>query len=93
MEIVLSRDTVRSPDTLTGSIRVEDGDGIDSVWVTVDTVRRGEDALFDRVFTSPFRFAIGGGHVLGDRIPVRVQARDIVGYVGVLDTVVIVRGP
>ena len=36
--------------------------------------------------------AIRSGHVLGDRILVRLQARDVVGFMGVLDTAVIVRG-
>ena len=93
LDITLDKDSVRSPDTLTGSVRADDRDGIDSVWVTVDTLRLGDDGFFEQTYQSRFRFPIRSGHVLGDRIPVRLQARDVVGFMGVLDTVVIVRGP
>jgi hypothetical protein len=93
LEITLSKDTVRSPDTLIVTVRVDDPDGIDSVWVSVDSVLRGDDAFFERTYQSAIRFTIRNGHVLGDQIPVRLQARDVVGFTGVLEKVVIVRGP
>ena len=93
LDITLDKDTVRSPDTLTGSVRADDRDGIDSVWVTVDTLRLGDEGFFQQTYQSRFRFPIRSGHALGDRILVRLQARDVVGFLGVLDTTVIVRGP
>ena len=93
LEITLDKDSVRSPDTLTGIVRAEDVDGIDSVWITVDTLRVGDDGFFEQTYQSRFRLPIRTGYVLGDRILVRLQARDVVGFMGVRDTVVIVRGP
>ena len=84
---------MRSPDTLTGIVRAEDLDGIDSVWITVDTLRVGDDGFFEQTYQSRFRLPIRTGYVLGDRILVRLQARDVMGFTGVRDTVVIVRGP
>ena len=93
LEITLDKDSVRSPDTLTGIVRAEDVDGIDSVWITVDTLRVGDDGFFEQTYQSRFRRPIRTGYVLGDRILVRLQARDVMGFTGVRDTVVIVRGP
>jgi len=93
LEITLDKDSVRSPDTLTGIVRAEDLDGIDSVWITVDTLRVGDDGFFEQTYQSRFRLPIRTGYVLGDRILVRLQARDVMGFTGVRDTVVIVRGP
>lgn len=78
------------PDTLGGTVRVEDPDGIDSVWVTVDSAVAGEDGRFERVFTSRFRFLIGAGKPQGAQIPIELRARDITGLEAVQDTFVVV---
>jgi len=83
--------TVRSPDTLRGTIHAEDPDGIDSVWLAVGAVPRlGEDGLLETVFDAPFVVVIPRGFSPGNRIPVTVTARDVVGFTGELDTVVTV---
>jgi hypothetical protein len=91
--ITIDQATVRSPDTVTGTITVRDPDGIDSVWVRVDTVRRGDDAFLETVFSSPYRFPVRSGLVAFDLVPIRGEARDVVGFVGLKDTFVRVRGP
>jgi hypothetical protein len=93
LQITLDKDIVSSPDTLTGTVRAQDRDGIDSVWVTVDTLRVGDDGFFRQTYQSRFRLPVRGGHVLGDHVLVRLQARDVAGFMGVLDTAVVVRGP
>jgi hypothetical protein len=71
-------------------VRAEDADGLDSVWVTVDSTMAGEDGGFDQVFSAPFRFAIGAGKTPGTLIPIEFRARDIAGFVVVQDTHVVV---
>ena len=94
LAITLDEDSVRSPDTLTGSLRANDPDGIDSVWLSVDSAPPlGADGLLEPTFLASFRAAVRNGHVLGDHISVHVSARDLAGYVGGLDTFVVVRGP
>ncbi|HEV8266490.1 MAG TPA: hypothetical protein VGQ06_16195 [Gemmatimonadales bacterium] len=78
------------PDTFAGTVRAEDPDGIDSVWVSVDSVVAGEDGLLDQVFTSRFRFLIGAGKTAGTQIPVQIRARDIAGFQVERDTHVVV---
>jgi hypothetical protein len=92
--ITFDQDSVTSPDTLTGSVRADDPDGIDSLWLSVDSATPlGADGLLQPSFQAPFRAEVPAGHVLGDRIPVSLVARDISGYVGGLDTFVTVKGP
>lgn len=91
LRIVLDQDSVTSPDTLTGSILVTDIDGIDSVWLTVDTVRRGDDGFFETSYATRFRFPIRSGFTKFEQVPVVLEARDVVGYSGALDTVVVVK--
>lgn len=94
LAITLDQDSVLSPDTLTGSVRADDPDGIDSIWLSVDSAPPlGADGLLDPTFLATFRAGIRNGHVLGDQVVVRLSGRDLSGYVGVLDTFVIVRGP
>ena len=93
LAITLNQDSVGSPDTLTGTVRADDLDGIDSVWLQVDTTVSAADALLDRTFIATFRGNINSGHVLGDRVLVRLTARDVTGFVGGLDTFVVVKGP
>jgi hypothetical protein len=96
LTVTLDRTTVRSstpptpPDTLTGTVRAEDPDGIDSVWVTVDGVAAAEDGVLERVFTSRFRFPIAAGKTDGTQVPVEVRARDIAGFQVTRDTHVVV---
>ena len=79
-----------SPDTLTGSVRAEDRDGIDSVWVTLDADRTGHDGFFEAVVVTRFRFLIPAGLTRTTALAVRLEARDVVGFRTTLDTIVIV---
>jgi len=89
LAIALAKVLVRSPDTLRGTIHAEDPDGLDSVWLTLDGLPRiGEDGLLETVFDAPFVLLVPRGYGPGDRIPVTVTARDVVGFTGELDTVV-----
>lgn len=90
LSVILDQPTVTSPDTLTGSVRAEDRDGIDSVWVTLDTDRAGEDGFFEPVVVARFRFLVPAGHPVSTPLPVRVEARDIAGFSTVFDTIVVV---
>ena len=91
LTIVLSSLTVRSPDTLRGNLHAEDSDGIDSVWLSIDGgPPKGSDGLLKAVFDAPFKAPIGGGHSAGERIQVKLQARDVAGFRGELDTSVTV---
>jgi hypothetical protein len=94
LSLTINQDSVRSPDTLTGTLRADDLDGIDSIWISVDSAAPlGADGLLEPTFVATFRAGIRSGHVLGDRVSIRFTARDLTGYVGGLDTFVIVRGP
>ena len=93
IRLTIDQDSVRSPDTVTGTITVRDQDGIDSVWLSVDTVRRGEDGFFQTTYVRTYRFPVPAGRVFGDTIRLQGEARDIVGFLGVRDTFVRVRGP
>ena len=96
MAFTLERTTVQSKsppaiaDTLEGTADVGDFDGLDSVWITVDSVVAGEDAGFDQHFFTRFRFAIRAGRVPSTRIPVQIRARDIAGFEAKRDTYVVV---
>lgn len=94
LAIFIDQDSVRSPDTLSGSLRADDPDGIDSVWLSVDSAPPlGADGLLEPTFLASFHAAVRNGHVLGDHIAIQLSARDLSGYVGGLDTFVVVRGP
>ena len=91
LSITLDKDSVRSganpPDTLTGTLRAQDADGIDSVWLQLDDDPSiGEDGLLQTAFQSPFRVVVPAGFTLGARLPVKLEARDVAGFRSVLDT-------
>ena len=96
LTFTLTRTTVRSnnpptpPDTVSGTVRAEDTDGLDSVWVSVDSVVAGEDGGFDRVFSTTFRFLIGPGKSPNTVLPIQIRARDIAGFQVTRDTNVVV---
>lgn len=94
LSLTINQDSVHSPDTLTGTLRADDLDGIDSIWISVDSAAPlSADGLLEPTFIATYRAGIRSGHVLGDRVSIRFTARDLTGYVGGLDTFVIVRGP
>jgi hypothetical protein len=77
-------------DSVAGTLRADDPDGLDSVWVSVDLVVAGEDGRFERTFSAPYRFAIAAGKPPTTRIPIQFRARDIAGFQVVQDTYVVV---
>ncbi len=89
--LTLGKAFVRSPDTLNGTVGANDPDGIDSVWLTVGSVPIGGwDGVLATEFTTSFRVLIGPGFTGGDRLPIRVKARDVAGFQGELDSAVTV---
>lgn len=89
--IMLDKIRVRSPDTLTGTVRVQDPAGIDSVWLILDMAPQfGTDGLLQPVFLAPFRTRIPAGYTPGRQLVLKVAARDLDGFVGERDTFVTV---
>jgi hypothetical protein len=89
--VTLDKIRVRSPDTLTGTLRAEDAAGIDSVWITLEFAPQfGTDGLMQTVFQAPFRTFIVTGYSSGRRLALTVAARDLDGFVGQRDTFVTV---
>ena len=95
LAVVLDSTTIHAgpSDSVTGSVRVTDPDGLDSIWLQVDTTRVGADGLLETVFERLFRFAVRAGFTPGARVPVVLQARDVVGFRSQLDTFVTVVAP
>jgi hypothetical protein len=73
-----------------GDVRADDPDGLDSIWVIVDSVTKGEDGGFDQVFSRRYRFIIVTGKSPGSQIPMTLRARDIAGFEVTRDTYVVV---
>src|SRR5262245_33386103 len=76
-------------DTVAGEIRVEDRDGVDSVWITLDTFEKGDNGGFNQVFASRYRFVVQGFNP-SQQIPLSFRARDISGFEVQRDTYVVV---
>lgn len=93
LAIRFDKDSVNSPDTLTGTIRADDPDGIDSIWLSVDSTTDGRDGGFQPTFQAAFVFPIKGSHALAEHVPVVFRARDVMGFTNILDTFVVVKGP
>jgi hypothetical protein len=89
--ILLDKIRVRSPDTLTGTLRAQDPAGIDSVWLTLEfTPQLGTDGLTQTDFQAPFETFIASGYSPGTQLSLTVAARDLDGFVGERDTFVTV---
>ncbi|MGH7522626.1 MAG: hypothetical protein ACREMI_15230 [Gemmatimonadales bacterium] len=82
--------TTSRTDTVAGNVRAEDADGIDSVWVTLDSVELGENGGFDQVFSSRYLFFVAPGRGIGEQVPLHLRARDISGFEVQRDTYVVV---
>ena len=72
--------TVCSPDTVSGDLRAEDPDGIDSLWITVDGQVEGIDGLLEPVLESSFKLLIRPGLGVGSSVLVLIRARDLTGF-------------
>jgi hypothetical protein len=93
LSLTLDRTTVASPDSLTGQVRATDPDGIDSLWMFVDTTSYGVEGFFNTVVDGPFNLPVPGGLAGGTPLAVRVEARDILGFKSTLDTFVVIAFP
>ena len=92
LSIQFQRDTVATPDTLRGTIKASDNEGLDSVWMQVGSQPEvGVDGGLQFTLEAPFRFTIDSGLSPGVRIAVQLRGRDIAGYADVLDTFVVVK--
>ena len=76
-------------DTVAGNIRVDDPDGIDSVWITLESVEQADDGGFNQAFSSRYRFVVQG-FAPSTQIPLSFRARDIAGFEVLRDTYVVV---
>ncbi|HET7791381.1 MAG TPA: hypothetical protein VFK78_11360 [Gemmatimonadales bacterium] len=90
LSITLDETQVHSPDTLTGTLDASDPDGIDSIWLTVDSTRAGDDGLLQENFGERFALPVQSGHTPGFIVGVRLEARDVSGYTSSKDTSVVV---
>ena len=77
-------------DTVSGIVRAQDTEGLDSVWVSVDSVVKGDDAGLNRTFSSIYRFVVPAGRMPGSKVPLSFRARDISGFQTQRDTYVVV---
>ena len=50
------------------------------MWVTLETVVKGENGGFDPVFSSGYRFVVQGFQP-SEQIPLSFRARDVAGFV------------
>lgn len=92
LSIQFQRDSLKSPDTLRGTIRAVDNQGIDSLWMQVaGQPEVGVDGGLQLTFEAPFLFLIDSGLSPGAKVAVALRARDIAGYTDVLDTFVVVK--
>ena len=85
LTLILDDATVCSPDTVSGTVRADDPDGIDSLWVTVDQEESGVDGLLERSFEARFRLPVRAGLSTGSTVDVLVRARDLAGFEDTLE--------
>lgn len=93
LSVTLDQLEVESPDTLGGYVRASDPDGVDSLWLTVDTLRYGIEGFLLEDVEGRFVVPIGAGLSPGSPVPLRFEARDLLGFVATLDTFVKVAFP
>lgn len=72
-----------------GNLRVDDPDGIDSVWVKLETIEQGFDGGLQPAFSTHWRFVVQGFSP-SEHIPLVLRARDVAGFEVQRDTYVVV---
>lgn len=77
-------------DTIAGNVSATDPDGIDSVWVSVDSEVRGDDGGFNDSFIENYRFVLPAGGTPGTKVNMSFRARDVAGFQVQRDTYVVV---
>lgn len=93
LAITLNRTEVDSPDTLGGRLRASDPDGIDSLWLWVDSVRYGFEGFLVTDIEGPFLVDVPAGRAPGSTLPLRLESRDVLGFMASLDTFVTIAFP
>lgn len=94
LTLTLDRDTVFSPDTLTGRVRAEDPDGIDSVWLSFGGDTFAADGFLEPFLDRPFALDVAAGRGPGSQLPISLRGRDLAGFSHtVSDSVRVVAGP
>jgi hypothetical protein len=76
-------------DTITGTVRAQDVDGIDSLWVTAGSEQWVADGGFSQAISTRYRLIIPAGTPPGSQIPMSVRARDAAGFEAQRDTYVV----
>jgi len=76
-------------DTVAGTVRAQDGDGIDSVWVTAGSLKWVDDGGFSQAISTRYRLIIPSGTQPGTQIPMSFRARDASGFAVQRDTYVV----
>ena len=94
LSIAFDKDSVSDQDTLQITMGATDPDGIDSVFVVVDSEPTiGADGFLQTNWVGRVLVQVRPGHVRGQRIMVHYSARDTNGWIGTLDTFVVAKGP
>lgn len=93
LAISFNRTEVQSPDTLGGRLRATDPDGIDSLWLVVDSLRFGFEGFLVDDIEGPFLVPIPSGRPPGIPVSIRLESRDALGFVATLDTFVRIAFP
>jgi hypothetical protein len=93
LSIVFDKDSVSTTDTLQITMGANDPDGIDSVFLVVDSEPTiGADGFFQTNWLGQVLVQVRPAHVLGQRIRIEYSARDTNGWLGTLDTFVVAKG-
>lgn len=70
-------------------VRAQDGDGIDSLWITAGALQWADDGGFNQVISTRYRVIIASGTQPGSQIPMSFRARDASGFEAQRDTYVV----
>ncbi|HTR20141.1 MAG TPA: hypothetical protein VMH88_04735 [Gemmatimonadales bacterium] len=93
LSVKFDKDSVSTSDTLQVTMAANDPDGIDSVFLVVDSEPTiGADAYLQTSFVGSVLVQVRPSHVRGQRVTVQFSARDTHGWVGILDTFVVAKG-
>ncbi len=76
-------------DTIAGTVRAQDADGIDSLWITAGAQQWVDDGGFNQVLSIGYRLIIPSGTQPGTQIPMSFRARDAAGFAVQRDTYVV----
>ena len=76
-------------DTIAGTVRAQDADGIDSLLITAGSQQWVDDGGFSQVISARYRLIIPSGTQPGTQIPMTFRARDAAGFEAQRDTYVV----